>query len=214
MAEFRWFGHNCIRFKAREATILTDPVERATGYAMPKQTADIITLSTAQRDDADLRAVKPPFQVLDGPGEYELHEVFIHGLRTYRDPEKRKEKGHNTIYTIVAEGLNVVHLGSLGHKLNEENTDLLSAVDVLFVPAGGGDAITPEQAAEITTELEPKVVIPIRYQTADGDKNLAPVDEFCKHLGIDVPEAQEKLVLKPSDFGDTTQLFLLTPTTR
>jgi L-ascorbate metabolism protein UlaG (beta-lactamase superfamily) len=98
--------------------------------------------------------------------------------------------------------------------LNEENTDLLSAVDVLFVPAGGGDAITPEQAAEITTELEPKVVVPIRYRTSSGDKDLAPVDEFCKHLGIDVPEAQEKLILKPSDLGETTQLFLLTPNTK
>lgn len=214
MAEFRWFGHNCIRFKAREATILFDPVDRATGYAMPKQTADIVTLSTGRRDDVDLRAVKPPYQVLDGPGEYELHEVFISGLRTYRDAEKRKEHGHNTVYTILAEGLTVVHLGSLGHTLNEENTDLLSTVDILFVPAGGGDAITPEQAAEITTELEPKVVVPIRYQTPWGDKDLAPVDEFCKHLGIDVPEAQEKLILKPSDFGETTQLFLLTPNTK
>ncbi len=213
MAEFRWFGHNCIRFKAREATVLCDPVERSTGYVMPKQTADIITLSHTRRDEADLRGVKPPYQVLDGPGEYELHEVFISGLRTYRDPQKRKEAGHNTVYTILAEGLTVVHLGSLGHKLNEENTELLSTVDVLFVPAGGGDALTPEQAAEITTELEPKVVVPIRYQTPHGDKNLAPVDEFCKHLGIDIPEAQEKLTLKPSDFSETTQLVLLTPET-
>lgn len=27
MAEFRWLGHNCFRIRAKEATVLTDPVD-------------------------------------------------------------------------------------------------------------------------------------------------------------------------------------------
>ncbi len=57
MAEFRWLGHGCFRIKAREATILTDPVDRITGYAMPKQTADIVTISHEHPGHINLNGV-------------------------------------------------------------------------------------------------------------------------------------------------------------
>ena len=45
MAEIKWFGHGCFRVRGREATIVMDPVGRSTGYALPKQKADIVTIS-------------------------------------------------------------------------------------------------------------------------------------------------------------------------
>jgi L-ascorbate metabolism protein UlaG (beta-lactamase superfamily) len=211
MAEFRFLGHNCVRIKAREATVLTDPVGRNTGYVMAKQTADIVTISHDHPGHANLAAVKPDYQVVRGPGEYEMHEVFITGIRTYHDAEQGKQRGYNTSYLIELEGLRIVHLGDLGHPLSTEQTEALDDCDVLLVPVGGGNIISPEQAAETIGLLGPKVVIPLQYATAIGDKKLGDLAPFCKSLGVDVPAAEEKLVLRHSDLGETVRVVALQP---
>jgi L-ascorbate metabolism protein UlaG (beta-lactamase superfamily) len=211
MAELRFLGHNCVRIKAREATVLTDPVGRSTGYAMPKQTADIVTISHDHQGHTNLAAVKPEYQVVRGPGEYEMHEVFITGIRTYHDAEQGKLRGYNTVYLIEVEGMRIVHLGDLGHPLNAEQAEALDDCDILLVPAGGGDIISPEQAAEIIGQIGPKVVIPLQYATASGDTKLGGLDRFCKSLGVEVPTPEEKLVVRHSDLGETLRLVALAP---
>ena len=211
MAEIRFFGHNCFRIKAREAVILTDPVDRVTGYAMAKQTADIVTLSHQHPGHTNLNAVKPDYRVVEGPGEYEMHEVFITGIRTYHDAATGAERGYNTVYLIELEGLVVCHLGDLGHPLSEEQAELMANVDVLLVPAGGGTVLDPAAAAETIGQLEPKIVIPMQYATAGGDRGLGDVEPFCKALGVPVPEAVDKLVLRHADLGDTVRVMTLMP---
>jgi L-ascorbate metabolism protein UlaG (beta-lactamase superfamily) len=211
MAEFRWFGHSCFRIKAREATVLTDPVGRVTGYAMPKQQVDIVTISHDHPGHANLDAVRPEYQLVKGPGEYELHEVFITGIRTYHDDTKGKERGYNTVYLIELEGMVICHLGDLGHTLTEEQAEAMAGCDVLLVPAGGGSVIEPVRAAEVVSQLEPKIVIPMQYATEIGDKNLGGVEAFCKQLGVEMPAAEDKLVLRQSDLGEAMRLVILTP---
>lgn len=217
MAEFRWFGHNCFRIRAREATVLTDPVGRSTGYTLPKQTADVVTISHEHPGHANLDAVKPataggpPPTVLRGPGEYEVHDVFVTGIRTYHDGQRGAERGHNTVYLIELEGLVVCHLGDLGHGLTEDQAEAMAHVDVLLVPAGGGTVLDPAQAAEVVGQLEPKIVIPMQYATAQGDKALGGLEPFCKELGVAVPAAEEKLTLRHSDLGETLRVVALRP---
>lgn len=211
MAEFRWFGHSCFRIKAREATVLTDPVGRVTGYAMPKQQVDIVTLSHDHPGHANLDAVRPEYQLVKGPGEYELHEVFITGIRTYHDDEKGKKFGYNTVYLIELEGMVICHLGDLGHALTEEQAEAMAGSDVLLVPAGGGTVLDPVRAAEVISQLEPKIVIPMQFATDIGDKSLDGVDAFCKQLGVEMPAPEDKLVLRQSDIGEAMRLVILTP---
>ncbi|HET8521805.1 MAG TPA: MBL fold metallo-hydrolase [Thermomicrobiales bacterium] len=211
MAEFKWFGHNCFRIKAREATIITDPVGRGTGYTLPKQTADIVTLSGEDPALTNVDAIKPDYQMVVGPGEYEMHEVFITGVRTHRDQAQGKERGHNTVYLIEVEGIIICHLGDLGHMLSEEQADALSNADVLLIPVGGGNVLNAAQAAEVVGQLEPKVVIPMHYATGAGDKGLNGVEPFSKELGSEAVEAQDKLVLRSSDLTETMRLVVLSP---
>jgi len=211
MAEFKWLGHNCVRIRAREATVLTDPVARVTGYAMPKQTADIVTISHEHPGHTNLGAVKPDYNVVRGPGEYEIHDVTITGIRTYHDEQKGKTRGYNTVYLIELEGMVVCHLGDLGHTLSDEQAEAMSNADVLLIPVGGGTTLTPAQAAELTGQLEPRVVIPIQYATSLGDNDLAPLDAYCKELGVEVPTPVDKLVLRQSDLGENLRVVALEP---
>ena len=42
-------------------------------------------------------------------------------------------------------------------------------VDVLFVPIGGGDGLTPTGATEVIGQIEPRLVIPMRYRFAEDE---------------------------------------------
>ena len=211
MAEIRWYGHNCFRIRGKEATVMTDPVGKNTGYSMTRQTADIVTLSHEHAGHINLNAVKPDYQVIQGPGEYEMHEVFVTGIRTYHDDKKGALRGYNTAYVIELEGLRFAHLGDLGHNLTESQAEELDNVDVMMIPVGGGTTLNAELAADLVSRLGPKAVIPMQYQTPTGDSELATVDAFVKLLGVAAPEPIEKLTLKASDLTDTIQIFLLTP---
>ncbi|MDQ2683389.1 MAG: MBL fold metallo-hydrolase [Chloroflexota bacterium] len=161
MAELRWYGHNCFRIRSREATVIIDPVARQTGYQMAKQTADVVLMTHEHAGHTNLAAVKPEYQIVNGPGEYEMHDAFITGIRTYHDTEKGAVHGYNTAYLIELEGMKFCHLGDLGHALTQEQLEVLATCDVLMIPVGGGTVMPVEVAAAQIGELEPKVVIPM-----------------------------------------------------
>jgi L-ascorbate metabolism protein UlaG (beta-lactamase superfamily) len=208
MAEFRWYGHNCFRIRGKDAVVLTDPVGKATGYSLPKLTADLVTISSLQPEHTNLAAVKPEFATVDGPGEYEIRDIFVTGIRTHLDDARGKLRGHNTSYLIELDGMVICHLGDLGHALSEEHAEAMTDVDILLIPAGSPN-LDPARAAEIASQLSPKVVIPMQYATAAGDRDHVGLDAFCRHLGVDVPEVEEKLTVKPGDLGETTKLVVL-----
>ncbi len=211
MAEIRWFGHNCFRVRAREAIVLMDPVGKKTGYSPGKQTADIVTVSHGDHETSNTQMVKPEYALIDGPGEYELHGVFISGWRSYHDKAKGAEHGYNTIFETLMDGMRFVHLGDLGHQLDDDTVEALSNADILFAPAGGGPHLSPADVAEVVGNLSPKMVIPMQYRTAKGDAKLEEVGAFCKHLGIEMPASVDKLTVKPSDLSDQMQIVLLNP---
>ncbi len=210
MAELRWYGHTCFRIKAKEATVITDPVDRSTGYGMGKQNADIVTLS-GDLLGANLNAIRSEFQTIDGPGEYEMHDVFVTGTRTYQDNDKGAVHGYNTTYVIEVEGVKIGHLGNIGHSLTEAQSETFEDIDVLLMPVGAEEGFTYDTAVEFATELTPKILIPMRYATTLGDKSLGDLDAFCKKLGVEVPEAEEKFAFKASDLGETMRLVVLKP---
>ena len=212
MAEIRWFGHNCFRIRSREAVVMMDPVGKNTGYSMTKQTADIVTISHQHDGHTNITQVKPEYVVLDGPGEYELHGVFVYAYRSYHDSEKSATQGYNTIFSVKMDGIRFTHLGDLGRMPSDDVMEELEGTDVLFVPAGGGPVLPPTQMAELVGVISPKLVIPMQFQTSMGDADRGDVAEFARHLSIPLPEeAVEKLILKTSDLPVAMGITVLSP---
>lgn len=188
-----------------------DPVGPKTGYAMGKQTADIVTMSHDHPGHSYLSGVKPDYRTITGPGEYEIQTIFITGVRSYHDTNTGEDHGYNTIYLVELEGMTFAHLGDLGHKLSEADAQALDSVDVLFIPVGGGTTFSSEDAAELVGQVQPKAVVPMQFATALGDKQLNDTTVFFKQLGVEPPEPLDILTLKPSDLSDATQYFVLSP---
>jgi L-ascorbate metabolism protein UlaG (beta-lactamase superfamily) len=210
MAEIKWYGHACFRVRSREATILTDPIPRSMGYKVEKQRVDIVTISHDHPGHTNLGMVTGEPKLVNGPGEYEMNEVFITGIQTYHDDQKGAEQGRNTAYLFELEELIICHLGDLGHALSEDQVESMSSVDILIIPVGGGPVLDATRAVEVIAQLDPRIVIPMQFQTDIGDRDRDPLDRFLKEMGIQEVEPRDKLTVRRSDLGETTSVVVLT----
>jgi L-ascorbate metabolism protein UlaG (beta-lactamase superfamily) len=211
MAEVKWFGHACFLIQGRDVSILTDPVPPESGYDMGSPQVDIVTVSHDHAGHSALDQVQDGYRLLNGPGEYEIKEVFITGIRTYHDGDRGSQYGRNTVYVFEIDDLVFAHLGDIGHVLSEEQVESMMSVDVLMIPAGGGPTINANQAAEIIGQVEPRMVVPMQFRTGDGDLDLEPVEDFLRELGTAEYRTEERLVVRKSDTAEAPQIVVLKP---
>lgn len=207
-----WYGHACFRLRGRDTVLVTDPYDRSTGFPPLRLTADVVTISHPHPHHAAIEAVQPAGERLrrvDGPGEYEVAGALIEGVATYRDKQRGALRGKNTAYLIHLDDLSVCHLGALGHTLNSTQIEALKDADILLVPVGGGGALDGAEAAEVVSQLEPKLVIPMYYGTPA--LQLDSVDRFCKELAVPEATVQPRLSITKSGLSDETRVVLLSP---
>lgn len=190
---------------------MMDPVPRSKGFRYSKQRADIVTISHHHEGHMATEMVSTEFKLVDGPGEYEISDVFITGTRTYHDNERGALKGRNTVYVVEVEGSTICHLGDLGHELTDEQAEAISSVDVLLTPVGGGPSLDAAAAVAIVNQIEPSVVIPIQYRTDFADQDLDGVDKFLQEMGASDVNPLEKLNVRRSTGSDPgTSVVVLT----
>ena len=207
--EITWTGHSCFKLRGKQATLITDPYSPDLGYALAKQTADIVTVSHQHPGHSFAQGINGNPKVLTGPGEYEISNTLIIGVSTFHDNERGVKKGKNTVYTIEMDELSICHLGDLGHVLTDEQVEELGNVDVLLLPVGGVSTINAPVATEIVRQLEPKIVIPMHYKTPAINRELEPVDRFLKEIGVHDINPQAKLSITKSNLPLSMQVVLL-----
>lgn len=209
--EITWLGHSCFRLKSREAIVVTDPPSKSTGYNIGKPTAGIVTISHDHAGHNNVKAVAGSPRIVEGPGEFEISGVLIMGIRTYHDAEKGQQLGKNTAYVFEMEGMLVCHLGDIGHVPTSDQVEELGGVDILLAPVGGGETIAASAAAETVSLLEPKLVIPMHYQTPAAKAKLDPIDRFLKEIGAPkaLDERQPKLAVTKSTLPHETKVLVL-----
>ncbi|MGH2517719.1 MAG: MBL fold metallo-hydrolase, partial [Ktedonobacterales bacterium] len=163
--ELSWLGHSCFRLRGKDATLITDPPAPATGYALGRPSADILTLSHHHPGHDYVKAITGEPKVVDGPGEYEVKQILISGVQTYHDRERGKVLGRNTAYLITMDEVQICHLGDLGGPLDDAAQEALSGADVLLIPVGGGASLDAASAVEVIAQIEPRIIVPMHYAT-------------------------------------------------
>lgn len=206
--ELTWYGMSCFRMVERGlATVVTDPFDASVGLSPPKLRADVITVSHDAPGHNHLSAVKGERRVIQGAGEYEIGGVFITGIAM--DVPQAGNGRPNTLYVFDFEGLTVAHLGDLAFVPSQPQIEDLGTVDVALVPVGGGSALTPSQAAEVISLIEPKIVVPMHYQTGKETLKLGPASRFLSEMGIGQLEPIAALKVSKAGLSDETQVVLL-----
>jgi len=207
--DITWLGHACFRIKGNQAVIITDPFPPELGYSLGKQTANIVTVSHPHPSHSYFQGIGGEPRVIQGPGEYEISNVLIIGIATFHDSVKGQSRGKNTAYLMEIDGVAVCHLGDIGHVLNDEQVEEMGNVDVLLLPVGGVNTINAAMAAEVIRKLEPKAVIPMHYKTPALKRELDPVEDFLREMGMGQVEPRPKFSVSKSNLPLSTQVFVL-----
>lgn len=219
--EITSFGGTCLRFKGREGVVVADAYAALVGPTGRGLAADICTYSHAD-DQARLsldsteplplrrgEGIKVPTSLgtaflLDSPGEYEVHEVLITGVRTFRDDHKGAERGRNIAFVYELDGLHAVHLGEIGHLLTEDMVDKVGTVDVACVPLGG--ALPAARLAELVTQLDAKLIVPMPL---DGEASAQEMARFLHEMSVQQSEPATKLTVSASSLPAETTVVVL-----
>lgn len=218
--EVQWYGRTCVRLRGRDAVLVADPYQSIVGPTGRGITGDIVTFS--HPDDAPLARGKPKGRlsrdgstlvpssledafILDGPGEYEVKDVLVTGVRTYRDDVRGAERGKGVAFAVELDGVHTIHLGDIGHLLTEEKLGDIGTVDIACVPLGG--ALSPTKAAALVAQLDPRIVVPMVVCEDEADCSEA-LSKFLHEMGAE-PVAQPKLSVTSSSLPTETTTVLL-----
>jgi L-ascorbate metabolism protein UlaG (beta-lactamase superfamily) len=210
--EIKYLGHSCFRIKNKQGVLVTDPFESDyVGLKFSKTEADICTISHEHKDHNCIKDFTNSPIIIRGPGEYQTHGFTISGYKTFHDEQNGKIRGANTIYIIETEGVRMLHLGDLGHSLDDALLDVIDTIHILFIPIGGVYTIDSKIAAKLTRTIEPSIVIPMHFKTVGVSRDFEQLSDtslFGKELAKQ-PETLPKLVFTPSDLTEDLRLVVM-----
>jgi len=210
-----WLGHSSFKIQTQNSVILTDPYNPSIGLRMPKVSADLVLISHEHDDHNNLEALSGTPFIVNSPGEYEVRGVFVHAVLAFHDDKDGSERGAITIFRIEADDMKLGFLSDLGQKkLNEEQFENMNGLDILFIPVGGNYTIDGKTAAELITELEPRIVIPMHYKVPGLSAKFAitGVEPFMKQIGVASNGKEDKLKIFKKDLPqEDTRVVILKP---
>ena len=197
-------GHSSFKLQDKigsdGVTVVTDPYDKETGLKMPNIEADIITVSHNHHDHNNVEALRGNPFIIDCAGEYDTKGVLIEGIDSFHDEDEGRSRGANVIYRIEIDDISIVHLGDLGHVLDTSQLEKLVGTDILLIPVGGKNTLDAHKAVEVISQIEPRIVIPMHYQTEGLTiEGLDPIEKFIKELGVE-PSREEKLKITKKEF--------------
>jgi L-ascorbate metabolism protein UlaG (beta-lactamase superfamily) len=213
--EISWLGHSCFQLRGKNIILITDPFTPQQGSSqgeasrLGKLNTSIVTISHNHPGHNNVNGVSGNPRIIRGPGEYEINDVLITGVASYHDDKHGKEYGRNTIYIIHIDELTICHLGDLGHTLHEEQLEEVADADILFVPISGGHSLNATQAAEVISQVEPHIVVPMHYHITAGEASPA-LATFCREMGVEAINPQPKLTVTRNSLPTEMQVVLLT----
>ena len=193
-----YFGKQFFKIQRGEMVLAFNPVSKASKTGVSAHFgADIALVSVNHPDYNGLEQLshgeRMPFAIT-GPGDYEVKEIFIKGVLS--SALIAGKKYINTIYIFSVDNINIVFLGALNSlvdgEISKEAREAINSPDILFVPVGGGGLLDAKSAAKLVSSLEPKMVIPMDYDSLS-------LKAFLKESGEEKAEVVDKLTLKLKD---------------
>lgn len=182
--KIKWYGHASFLLTSDQGTkIIIDPYEPggfggAIAYGPIPDEADIVLVSHDHADHNHVRGLRGKPRVIKGNGSHKVKGMEFKGIAAFHDGRKGSERGANTIFCFTVDGVNVCHLGDLGHVLSEQEAGQIGPVDVLLMPVGGVYTIDPAQATQTAQRINPRILIPMHYKTPRCGFPLAKAEDF------------------------------------
>jgi L-ascorbate metabolism protein UlaG (beta-lactamase superfamily) len=188
-----WYGQSAFRLTGAGATVFIDPFGDLSALAggslrfdyppIAGVRADLLLIThehidhnAAEAIDGEPAILRSTAGTLDSP----VGEVVA--VASEHDSAAGTQRGPNTIFVFTLDDLRVAHFGDLGQAaLRPEQLAAIGAVDLVFLPVGGGPTLGAGQAAAAVATLDPRWVVPMHYRTARIDF-LETADAFLEQM--------------------------------
>jgi L-ascorbate metabolism protein UlaG (beta-lactamase superfamily) len=176
--QVEWYGQSAFRLSAGQATVAIDPfadmAERVSAHGMTFDyppiegvQAQLLLVTHEHFDHNGVEAIGgDPAILRSTAGTLDSPVGQVTAVSSEHDEQAGTARGPNTIFVFELDGLRVCHFGDFGQReLRAEQAEAIGAVDLLFLPVGGGPTIGAEQARAIVERLRPSWVVPMHYRT-------------------------------------------------
>jgi L-ascorbate metabolism protein UlaG (beta-lactamase superfamily) len=172
-----WFGQSAFALTSSDARVFIDPfddltplAERGMQFDYPPislEGADLLLVTHEHLDHNGVGAIPgEPTILRSTAGRLESPIGEVVAIASEHDEQAGTQRGPNTIFVFTLDGVRVAHFGDFGQgELRAEQAEAIGAVDLIFLPVGGGPTIGAAQAAGIVERVAPKWVVPMHYRT-------------------------------------------------
>lgn len=190
-----YFGKQFFKIQKGDMVLSFNPVSKSSKTGINAHFgADVALITTNHPDyngiDQLSHGERVPF-LINGPGDYEIKEIFIKGVLS--NASIAGKNYINTIYIFSIDSINIVFLGALAEsEISKEAREAINTPDILFVPIGDKGMLGVKSAAKLASSLEPKMIIPMDYDSLS-------LKAFLKESGEEKAEVVDKLTLKLKD---------------
>jgi L-ascorbate metabolism protein UlaG (beta-lactamase superfamily) len=184
VTQLQWLGHSTFLITSSKGTrLLLDPLNAGTGYSVaPVAGVDAVLVTHEHADHNNVGLATGSPIVLRGVSnagwnaiDQTVNDIRVYSLSpvnpVYHDSQQGAQRGRNTIFVLEVDGLRLAHLGDLGHSLTPEAVKAIGPLDVVLIPTGGYYTIDAAAATLVVGQLNPRVVIPMHYQTPKTPAN-------------------------------------------
>jgi len=211
LLQIRWHGHSCFEI-TNDVTLVTDPHDgKSIGIPAPTVTGDIILVSHDHYDHNKVKSVeKESSKVVKDARKRIISNVHIAGYETFHDECCGDKRGKNIIYKFVSDDITFVHLGDLGHELDEKKIQQLGNVDILFIPIGGTYTIDSEQAWNVIQAIQPKIIIPMHYKIEGLSLPIADIDGFLEKNTYKILKVGNEIDIEKDELSDEPEIWVFT----
>ena len=199
--EIRWLGNFTFEVRSSVGVVVVDYEGKLPSPTKMKDANTVFVYSG--EDDED--HVSTDFQVLTGPGEYEIGGLSIRGVATPADDPAISKK-INTVYIVDADGLQVAMLGNPGSQPFAQSVQQINKVDVLIINTES-QGLEPDELSNAIRNLEPKVVVPSGYDSQSG-KPSTEMQRLLTELGVKEFEPTARVTVTKSGLPDERTIMV------
>ena len=196
-----WLGNTSIKLQVKpldiDITIVIDPYKQEKGN-FPRSLTPNIALFTRTAKNSITLSGNP--YILDTAGEIDTKDILITATEGH-------EEGRFML-RIDAEKMSIGHLGLTNKELTDKQIELLTNIDILFIPIGHEKSYTAETAIKIINSLEPRIVIPMAFKS-DNDPEAKEITNFLKEMGKKDLEAEKKVIVKKKTLPEEEMQIIL-----
>ncbi|MCD8204469.1 MAG: MBL fold metallo-hydrolase [Coprobacillus sp.] len=178
-----YLGHSSFKVSDSHSSLVIDPYEDGSvpGLSFPKGVEANKVLVSHEHADHNATSY---VSLIPQPD----FDIEVSSIDCFHDDKHGALRGPNKIHILKIEDTTLVHLGDLGHDLDEEVIKKLGDVTILFAPINGHFTLGSEAIFSLYQKINPKIIIPMHYYRKDdgsGYPDDNEIDKFLSHFKSD-----------------------------